>query len=362
MKRYLVGGAVRDKLMGIEPADRDYVVVGSTPEEMLALGYQQVGSSFPVFLHPVTKEEHALARAEKKCGEGYHGFTVDFNPSISLEEDLSRRDLTVNSIAYDEETDSYIDPFAGRKDIVSRTLRHTSTAFSEDPLRVVRLARFASRFHSFTIHKSTINLAKSIIFDNQLNELPNERMAEEIRKMFDCANKDGAGRFFDLLEGFGVIGHSDFFAGADMCWLKKVAKISANLEGNTRILVFAALSRMPNNIQVQLAGRDAVFFGKLVEKQRNFGPRSPENVLDFINCAGGFSSDESKWLTLQLILCIGRICGDQFGISDRELICARAVSAPISKLAVWLHADGLSGSQIGDILKNERIRALSNIF
>ncbi len=140
MKHYLVGGAVRDRLLGLEPAERDWVVVGATPDQMRAAGYQPVGQDFPVFLHPDTKEEHALARTERKSAPGYRGFVFHADPGVTLEDDLRRRDLTINAIAEDEDG-VLIDPYGGRQDIAARVLRHVSEAFVEDPVRVLRVAR-----------------------------------------------------------------------------------------------------------------------------------------------------------------------------------------------------------------------------
>lgn len=179
MKIYLVGGAVRDKVMGIEPKDRDYVVVGASPADMLDLGYQQVGADFPVFLHPTSGEEYALARTERKTGVGYNGFVTTFDPSITLEDDLIRRDLTMNAMAMDLETGEIIDPFGGRRDIEHRTLRHTSDAFAEDPVRVLRTARFAARY-KFDICPLTIQLMKRVA--PELDHVPQERVFAEFQK------------------------------------------------------------------------------------------------------------------------------------------------------------------------------------
>lgn len=145
MKIYLVGGAVRDTLLGLPVKDKDWVVVGATPQEMLDAGYQQVGRDFPVFLHPQTREEHALARTERKSGSGYTGFTCYAAPDVTLEDDLQRRDLTINALAQDDNGE-IVDPYNGRRDLEDRLLRHVSPAFSEDPLRVLRVARFAARY------------------------------------------------------------------------------------------------------------------------------------------------------------------------------------------------------------------------
>ena len=157
MKIYLVGGAVRDQLLNLPVKDRDWVVVGATPQDLLKQGYQQVGKDFPVFLHPHSKEEYALARTERKSGNGYTGFICDFNPNISLEQDLYRRDLTINAIAQDEQG-NFHDPYNGVRDLNQRILRHISPAFAEDPLRVLRVARFAARYRylGFTVAAETL--------------------------------------------------------------------------------------------------------------------------------------------------------------------------------------------------------------
>ena len=183
---FLVGGAVRDLLMQIPPSDRDYVVVGSTIDEMLAQGFTQVGSSFPVFLHPTTNEEYALARTERKTGIGYNGFDTRFDPSITLEEDLKRRDLTINSMAMTA-NGTLVDPYGGFSDLKAGILRHTSEAFSEDPLRVLRLARFAAKFN-FQVAPETIELAKKIIAAGELNSLPRERLWTELYKGLECTH------------------------------------------------------------------------------------------------------------------------------------------------------------------------------
>lgn len=179
MKVFKVGGCVRDALLGLEPKDVDYVVVGSTEHEMLHLGFSKVGADFPVFLHPVTHEEYALARKERKSGVGYNGFSVVFDPSVTLVEDLSRRDLTINAMAEDVATGEIIDPFNGRADLDRRVLRHVSDAFAEDPVRVLRTARFAARY-GFDIDATTLALMEKIA--PELNYVPQERIWAEIHK------------------------------------------------------------------------------------------------------------------------------------------------------------------------------------
>lgn len=200
MKTYLVGGAVRDRLLGREVSDRDYVVVGSTPEEMLSLGYKQVGADFPVFLHPVTGEEYALARTERKSGVGYHGFTVTADPTVTLEADLARRDLTINSMAMDLETGKIADPYGGLADLAQGVLRHTSLAFADDPLRVLRLARFAARFTTFKVADETLELCERMVKNGELAHLTQERVWLEVQKAIPA---DGLGftRFYEVLSG-----------------------------------------------------------------------------------------------------------------------------------------------------------------
>ncbi|WP_341501901.1 multifunctional CCA addition/repair protein [Gallaecimonas sp. GXIMD4217] len=181
MQIYLVGGAVRDQLLGLPVKDRDHVVVGATVDEMLALGYQQVGRDFPVFLHPVTREEHALARTERKAGHGYTGFTVHAAPDVTLEADLRRRDLTINAMALAEDG-VLVDPFGGRADLENRLLRHVSPAFAEDPLRVLRVARFAARFAhlGFRVADQTRALMRHMCQSGELEHLTPERVWKEL--------------------------------------------------------------------------------------------------------------------------------------------------------------------------------------
>lgn len=180
MKTYLVGGSVRDKLLNLTIKDRDWVVVGSSPEEMLAKGFQPVGKDFPVFLHPKNHEEYALARTERKTAPGYKGFTVHAEPSVTLEEDLARRDLTINAIAQAEDG-SLIDPYNGQQDLKNKILRHVSPAFVEDPVRVLRIARFAARFN-FTIADETLVLIKQMVEEKELDYLVPERVWQEVDK------------------------------------------------------------------------------------------------------------------------------------------------------------------------------------
>ena len=180
MKVYVVGGAVRDELLGLPVADRDWVVVGTTPEQMAALGYRPVGRDFPVFLHPATHEEYALARTERKSGRGYRGFTVYSAPEVTLEQDLARRDLTINAMAKDE-SGALIDPFNGAADLKAGILRHVSDAFEEDPVRILRVARFAARF-GFRVADETLALMKRMVEAGEVEHLVPERVWQEFAR------------------------------------------------------------------------------------------------------------------------------------------------------------------------------------
>jgi tRNA nucleotidyltransferase (CCA-adding enzyme) len=183
LKVYLVGGAVRDKLLGLPQRERDWVIVGGTPETLLAQGYKPVGEDFPVFLHPQTQEEYALARTERKTGKGYYGFECYASPDVTLEEDLSRRDLTVNAMAITEQGE-IIDPFQGQTDLKNKILRHVSPAFTEDPVRILRIARFAARFAplGFTIAPETLTLMRSMVASNEVDALVAERVWQEMHR------------------------------------------------------------------------------------------------------------------------------------------------------------------------------------
>lgn len=203
MEIYLVGGAVRDKLLDLSVRDRDWVVVGSNPQAMIDQGYLQVGKGFPVFLHPESKEEYALARTERKVGAGYLGFEFDSSDSVTLEQDLMRRDLTINAIAETDEGD-VIDPYNGRQDIADRILRHVSPAFAEDPLRVLRVAKFAARFAhlGFTVAPETLSLMSEIVKSGELDTLVRERVWQELEQSLST---DAPDRFIQVLRDCGAL-------------------------------------------------------------------------------------------------------------------------------------------------------------
>lgn len=203
MDIYLVGGAVRDHLLGRPVIERDYVVVGAEPDELLALGFRPVGKDFPVFLHPASGEQYALARTERKTGPGYYGFATHYAPDVTLEEDLARRDLTINAMAQSE-TGRIVDPHGGQRDLAARVLRHVSPAFAEDPLRVLRVARFAARFAplGFTVAPETLDLMRGIAASGELAALVPERVWAETER---ALGEDRPAVYFEVLRDCGTL-------------------------------------------------------------------------------------------------------------------------------------------------------------
>ncbi|MEM5458008.1 multifunctional CCA addition/repair protein [Paraburkholderia phytofirmans] len=207
MNIYAVGGAIRDELLGVPVQDRDYVVVGATPEQMVAQGYRPVGKDFPVFLHPQTHEEYALARTERKTAAGYHGFQFFYAPDVTLEEDLARRDLTINAMAREvrpdgELTGPVIDPFNGQGDLQARLFRHVSDAFLEDPVRILRIARFAARFVDFTVAPETLTLMRKMVADGEVDALVAERVWQEVSRGL---MEKKPSRMFEVLRDCGAL-------------------------------------------------------------------------------------------------------------------------------------------------------------
>ncbi|OON60032.1 multifunctional CCA tRNA nucleotidyl transferase/2'3'-cyclic phosphodiesterase/2'nucleotidase/phosphatase [Massilia sp. KIM] len=201
MRSYVVGGAVRDQLLGLPVQDRDHVVVGATPEQMLAAGFRPVGKDFPVFLHPETQEEYALARTERKTARGYHGFAFHAAPDVTLEQDLVRRDLTINAMALGEDGE-LVDPYGGRQDLRERVFRHVSDAFAEDPVRILRLARFAARLPDFSVADSTLALMRRMVEEGEADALVPERVWQELARGL---MEKRPSRMFEVLRACGAL-------------------------------------------------------------------------------------------------------------------------------------------------------------
>jgi tRNA nucleotidyltransferase (CCA-adding enzyme) len=314
-KFYIVGGYNRDILMHRESNDIDWVVVGATPEWMLANGYKQVGADFPVFLNE-DGVEHALARTERKTGAGYHGFATSHDPSVTLEDDLRRRDFTMNAIAFDPETKEYFDPFNGREDIENNILRHVSEAFREDPVRVLRLARFCAQFPlKFTIHETTVTFCKEMVEAGELKHLTKERIWKEFEK---ALNAWTVGFFNALVEvnamkvvfpifnkhvdaitmilcdiNRGYFENNHYLSGGNSDAIKKFAAIMTMFNPTT-VEKFCEEYRVPNEFKEY-----ALFHSKIARKITMNHFRSPRMIVEMLNELGIYRGNhvmlEAPW-------------------------------------------------------------------
>ena len=289
MQEFLVGGAIRDKILGIatESTEKDYVVVDSSPEEMKSLGFRQVGKEFPVFLHPQSKEEYALARLERKVGKGYKGFEFNTSKSVTLEQDLSRRDLTINAIAQNKDgSGEYIDPFGGLDDIKARKLKHVSEAFTEDPVRILRTARFASRFNhlGFKIDSKTLDLMKMMVSSGEVDALTPERVFKEINLSM---NSESPSIFFEVLIESGA--YQRLFPMLDMTQAVNLKLLDhENLTSEVRLALWL-YNQNPSNIGLLCehlkCPKDIQQIAELVSIWHNFVSdflsHKPEEILNF---------------------------------------------------------------------------------
>jgi tRNA nucleotidyltransferase (CCA-adding enzyme) len=289
MQEFLVGGAIRDKILGIatESTEKDYVVVDSSPEEMKSLGFRQVGKEFPVFLHPQSKEEYALARLERKVGKGYKGFEFITSKSVTLEQDLSRRDLTINAIAQNKDgSGEYIDPFGGLDDIKARKLKHVSEAFTEDPVRILRTARFASRFNhlGFTIDSKTLDLMKMMVSSGEVDALTPERVFKEINLSM---NSESPSIFFEVLIETGA--YQRLFPMLEMTQAANLKLLDhENLTSEVRLALWL-YDQNPSNIGLLCehlkCPKDIQQIAELVSIWHNFVSdflsHKPEEILNF---------------------------------------------------------------------------------
>ena len=289
MQEFLVGGAIRDKILGIatESTEKDYVVVDSSPEEMKSLGFRQVGKEFPVFLHPQSKEEYALARLERKVGKGYKGFEFNTSKSVTLEQDLSRRDLTINAIAQNKDgSGEYIDPFGGLDDIKARKLKHVSEAFTEDPVRILRTARFASRFNhlGFKIDSKTLDLMKMMVSSGEVDALTPERVFKEINLSM---NSESPSIFFEVLIESGA--YQRLFPMLEMTQAANLKLLDhENLTSEVRLALWL-YDQNPSNIALLCehlkCPKDIQQIAELVSIWHNFVSdflsHKPEEILNF---------------------------------------------------------------------------------
>jgi tRNA nucleotidyltransferase/poly(A) polymerase len=370
---YLVGGAVRDILLGKDPKDRDYVVVDSSPEEMLSLGFYQVGADFPVFLHPKTGDEYALARTERKTGDGYGGFTVA-TTGVTLEQDLSRRDLTINSMAMDLKTGAVIDPFGGQADLKRKVLRHVSEAFSEDPLRVVRLARFYARLGDFTIAIDTVRLAVQLVEAGKLEHLSRERFWDEVMKVFKHAQglqesdrPDVLARFFMMLSTLQVMDNVSHmkkmfggykFHGENLFKFVKVLDYFKKLYAAEDYMFFVLATIVPYTA-------DGVDFmpSRLVEVVENKrwlrGVRDAETALKLCNKTRLYSNDRRAFHDISTVmLALEEAMDVKLDIPAMTFLKAAHKSREVVA-APYLH---LKGAEISKAMNAERLKLIKEVL
>ena len=401
MKTYLVGGAVRDKLLGLPPGDNDYVVVGSTPEAMLALGFKPVGRDFPVFLHAQTGEEHALARTERKSGRGYRGFVVDADPSVTLEEDLGRRDFTINAIAQADDG-TLVDPLGGISDIKARVLRHAGPAFVEDPLRVLRAARFMARFASlgFRVAPETQALMREMVRAGELAELVPERLWQELSRALTCATPsaflrtlrdcDALAQVLPEVDAlYGVPQRAEYHPEVDTGLHQElVSDMAARLAPGDAVIGFAALTHdlgkaltpqdmLPRHIGHEHAGlrplralcerlkvptehRELAVMAcrEHLNVHRLFELRD-STVLELLSRCDAFRKPER---IAQLALVCEADKRGRGGMADTDYPqgpeLQRLHAAALAVNARDLATQGLSGTQIGEALAKQRVNAI----
>lgn len=356
MQVYLVGGAVRDRLLGYPYHERDWVVVGATPQQLLDLGYQQVGNDFPVFLHPKTKEEYALARTERKNGKGYNGFDCYSAPDVSLEQDLQRRDLTINAIAEDEQG-QLIDPYQGQQDIEKKLLRHVSMAFSEDPLRVLRTARFFARYYhlGFQIAPETLQLMTTISQSGELQHLSRERIWKETER---ALTEQSPEHYFIALQHCQALAvlfpMFDPLNTQSFVYLKRAVSHQA-----TSLLRFALLFyQLPHPTLAQSLKQLKVpnDFAELAQIINQFAPlllggvTSGEQLLTLFSEADVYRRP-NRFQQLLDCCCLIEPSFDS-AIIQRAL--QRCLAIDVGAIV----AQGLTGKAIGDALKQQRLTAL----
>ncbi|WP_369915674.1 multifunctional CCA addition/repair protein [Xanthomonas sp. NCPPB 3005] len=402
MNIFLVGGAVRDSLLGQPPGDRDWVVVGATPQQMLDLGYKQVGRDFPVFLHPHSGEEYALARTERKSGRGYHGFVVDADPSVTLEEDLQRRDFTINAIARDEDSGALVDPYGGVRDIEQRVLRHIGPAFGEDPLRVLRAARFMARLAplGFSVAPETLALMREMAASGELDTLVPERVWQELRRSLASAqpsaflstlhDADALRSVLPELEAlYGVPQRAEYHPEIDTGRHQElVSDMAARLAPGDALIGFAALTHdlgkaltppaeWPKHVMHEQRGvaplRALCERLKLPQEHRQLAEIAcrehlnvhrlaelrDRTVHELLQRCDGFRKPER---IAQLALVCEADKRGRLGNEDADYPQGRELqrlhAAALAVNARDLAAQGLSGPQIGEALAKARIKAI----
>lgn len=367
MQIYLVGGAVRDELLGLEVKDRDWVVVGATPNDMLKQGYKQVGADFPVFLHPGSREEYALARTERKQGRGYHGFEVYSAPDVTLEDDLKRRDLTINAMARDEQG-HIVDPFNGQQDLENRLLRHVSEAFAEDPLRILRTARFAARFQpqGFRVCDQTMALMRTMVAEGEVDHLVAERVWQEIQR---ALQEHEPGVFFKVLRDTGALAMLIPELVPDQTFAAAMAALRCvhQQDGSTEERFAALMSPLPEQesgprIQALKAPNDCKKLAQLVAAvlpaltgsgAQNRPALSADELYAVLEIADLWRRPERFSLLLNVLSCT-------LAPTDQPMIptLRRAASSASGVKPKALMAQGFTGRALGEAIRRERLQRI----
>lgn len=366
MKIYLVGGAVRDALMGSQDSDKDWVVVGATPEDLIFEGYTPVGKDFPVFLHPHTGEEYALARTERKTAPGYHGFVFHADPSITLEEDLARRDLTMNAIAKDA-NGQLIDPFNGQEDIKNQVFRHVSQAFKEDPVRILRLARFAAKYPEFSVAPETEALLKEMCEEGEVDALVSERVWQELSKGLMCPSPY---RMLEVLIKCGAL--QRLFPQINETDLERAHLMSVKLSLDKVVAAQAPLSVRFAVLDFLLPVADQLKAPKecteLAELLSSFcGPLltsdhlSAKELLSLLQACDALRRPERFMELLSACECLSQSEGDQpFGLKAFLIRMQQtALAVDHKEVAAAAIKEGLVAAQIGDAIDAARVKAIT---
>ncbi len=402
MQAYLVGGAVRDQQLGLPPGDRDWVVVGATPQEMLGAGFLPVGKDFPVFLHPQTREEYALARTERKTAPGYHGFVFHADPTVTLEQDLARRDFTINAIAQAEDG-RLVDPFGGAADARARVLRHVSPAFAEDPVRILRAARLLARFAplGFTVAPETLALMRGMVADGEADHLVAERVWQELRKALQMPRPSAAiallrdcGALAVLLPEvdalFGIPQRPEYHPEVDTgVHTQMVLDMAATLAPGDALVGFCALTHdlgkaltpraeLPRHVGHEHSGvrplralcarykvpAEYAAMAEIVCREHlnihRLAELRPETVHDLLARCDGFRKPER---IRQLALACEADKRGRLGMQDCAYPAAAQLmalhSAAMTVSAGQAVASGLSGTDVGEWLRKARIEAIA---
>ena len=384
MQIYLVGGAVRDALMGLAVKDRDWVVVGATPADLIEQGFVPVGKDFPVFLHPLTHEEYALARTERKTAPGYHGFTFHAAPDVTLDQDLSRRDLTINAMAVladcshatgvisatlapDPKTwqarGLLVDPFNAQRDLANKVLRHVSAAFSEDPVRVLRVARLAARFADFSVAPETLALMRAMVLSGEVDHLVAERVWQEFAKGLMEATPS---RMFEVLRDCGALERllPGIKLGSDSNLILRALDLSAHFQAPlpVRAACLLPLESDPNYLTRLRLPNDCRELVQVLARERRNIERSTElgatQLVQLLERCDALRKPQRFAQLLQACQCLTQT-GSPYPVTQRLLaVLSAAQSVATHSIAAAAIEAGTSGERIGELIRRARVEAV----